>query len=413
MMGATLATPTAMGDADAVSGLAGALDGLRVLDFSQIGAGPTCSMYLADLGADVVKVEPPGGDVGRALAPPWYGSEAAIFVAFNRGKRSLCLDLKAEEGRCAARRLALRADVVVESFRPGVMARLGLGYGALAAERPGLVYCSVSGFGQTGPFAAHAGVDGIVQAASGLMSLIGGPDDAPSKVQAPIVDVTTGFIATIAVLGAILRRQRTDLGAHLDVSLFGSALALQQSALTQYFAEGRPPERIGSAAPYSAPNEAFRTEDGWIMVAAYLGDRWSRLCAILGRPELAEDARFATSPARLAHRAEMQRELNAAFVRRSTAAWVLELERADILCSPVASFDDLAVHPQARHMGAFGTVGGADGQTYHLPASPFGIRGPVPHLPRLGEHSRAVLAEAGFAEQAISDLMRAGIAREP
>ena len=280
-----------------------ALDGLIVIDFTQIGAGPTCTMLLADMGARVIKVEPPEGELGRGLGPGWIGDDSALFHAFNRNKLGVCVDLKSPQGLEVAKRLLAQADVLVESMRPGVMDRLGLGFEQLRAEHPRLIYCSVSAYGQAGPYASHAGVDGILQADSGLMSLIGSPDNEPAKVQAPVVDVVTGYVACVGILAKLAQRERDGLGGQLDVNLLNCALALQQPALTSYLANGVLPERIGSAAPYSAPNEAFQTADGWIMVAAYIGDRWSRLCTALNLPHLIADERFDTSAHRVANRA--------------------------------------------------------------------------------------------------------------
>jgi crotonobetainyl-CoA:carnitine CoA-transferase CaiB-like acyl-CoA transferase len=313
---------------------------IKVLDFSQIGAGPACSMILGDFGASVIKVEPPDGDIGRRLGPPWYGSQSPAFIAFNRNKRSICIDLKNADGNAVARRLALEADVLVESFRPGVMDKLGLGYASLSHERPRLIYCAISGYGQTGPLSRQAGVDGILQAASGLMGLVGDETSSPQKVQAPIVDVSTGYIGALAVLAALMERQNTGRGSYLDISLFATAVALQQSAVTSFLGDGRQPTKIGSAAPYSAPNEAFEASDGWIMVAAYIGERWKRLCDLLELPHLAEDPRFKTSSDRVTNRAAMREELRAAFYRRSCAEWLARLSDADILCSRVADYVD-------------------------------------------------------------------------
>ena len=262
-----------------------ALDGLTVLDFTHIGAGPTCTMLLADMGARVIKVEPPQGELGRQLGPAWIGDDSALYHAFNRNKLGLSLDLKTARGLDVARRLAASADVIVESMRPGVMNRIGLGYDRLSAENPGLIYCSISAYGQDGPYAERPGVDGIIQADSGLMSIIGTPESEPCKVQAPIIDVFTGYVAGLGILAKLAERRRDGKGGHLDTSLMNSALALQQSSITSYLTDGVLPQRQGSAAPYSAPNEAFETADGWIMVAAYNGGRWDRLCEVLGRSD--------------------------------------------------------------------------------------------------------------------------------
>jgi crotonobetainyl-CoA:carnitine CoA-transferase CaiB-like acyl-CoA transferase len=388
------------------------LDGIRVLDFTQIGAGPTCTMMLSDFGAHVVKVEPPAGDHGRRLGPPWYGALSPVHVAFNRGKQSICLDLKAPAGKEVALRLALGSEVVVESFRPGVMDDLGLGYRTLSAERPGLVYCAVSGYGQTGPLAQAAGVDGILQAASGLMGLIGDDASGPCKVQAPVVDVSTGYMAALAVLAALMTRGRTGRGTFLDVSLFATAVALQQSAVTSYIGDGQLPAKIGSAAPYSAPNEAFEASDGWIMVAAYLGDRWRRLCEILELPELVDDPRFATSSDRVVNRPAMRAALGEAFRRRSCAEWLPRLEAADILCSKVADYADLLANPQLSHLGLLVDLHHPLDGTFRAPGSPINPRetNAAPYLPppRPGEHAREILALAGYAPSEAEALLASG-----
>jgi crotonobetainyl-CoA:carnitine CoA-transferase CaiB-like acyl-CoA transferase len=326
--------------------LRNALDGLTVVDFTQIGAGPTCTMLMADMGARVLKIESPAGELGRGLGPGWIGDDSALFHAFNRNKLGVAIDLKSPDGIAVARRLVAGADVLVESMRPGVMARLGLGWDELSRQHPSLVYCSISAYGQTGPYADRAGVDGIVQADSGLMSLIGLEGTEPCKVQAPVVDVMTGYVACMAVLARLVQRARDGRGGQLDVNLFNSALALQQSSIASYFADGEAPVRVGSAAPYSAPNQAFETRDGWVMIAAYTPDRWTRLCALLGMPELAGDPRFATSPLRVANRRELVAILTRVLKTKTTDEWLPLLRAADILCSRVACYDDVMQHPQ-------------------------------------------------------------------
>ena len=392
-----------------------ALAGITVLDFTQIGAGPTCTMMLGDFGADVIKVEPPAGDVGRRLGPPWSGPHSAVFVAFNRGKRSIVLDLKHPDGRAAARRLALQADVLVESFRPGVMEALGLGYASLSAEHPGLVYCAVSGFGQTGPKSGEAGVDGIMQAASGLMGLIGDEASGPCKVQAPIVDVSTGYVGTSAVLAALLQRSRTGRGDFLDVSLLATAVALQTSAVTGFLADGEQPCKIGSAAPYSAPNEAFQASDGWVMVAAYIGDRWRRLCTILGVPDLVDDPRFDTSSNRVHNRPALRQALGPAFARRPCADWLEQFKAADILCSKVAGYADLMEDAQVSHLGMVVRLDHAgDGafRTVGHPVNPCEANAaPFTPPPRHGEHTQPVLTEAGFSPGEVEAMLASGAVR--
>ncbi len=393
--------------------LRSSLENIRVADFSQIGAGPTCSMFLGDLGADVIKVESPSGDIGRALGPPWITDDlSSIFAAFNRNKRSICIDLKSERGLEAAIRLVRSCDVVVESFRPGVMDKLGLGYEAVRAINPGVVYCSVSAYGSTGDGARLGGVDGIVQAASGLMSLIGDEGQPPSKVQAPVVDVTTGYIATVAVLAQLLQKQRTGAGGYLDVSMFASAVALQQSSLTGFLGNGEVPARLGSAAPYSAPNEAFPASDGWVMVAAYQGGRWERLCALLERSDLLCDARFATSPLRVRNRAEMRAELADAFSRRSCAEWLELLMAEDILCSKVCDYADLMRDPHLAHLGLITRLTDDLGRSYQVPGFPVNSRESqsLPHraAPLQGQHTVEVLTELDFSAAETAALISAG-----
>lgn len=386
-----------------------ALKGLRVVDFSQIGAGPTCGMMLADLGADVVKVESPAGDPGRRLGPPWYGSESPIHVAFNRGKRNICIDLRTPGGQRIAAELVAKADVVLESFRPGVLDKFGLGYQSVRETNPKVIYCSVSGFGQTGPFADRAGVDGILQAMSGFMGLIGHPDSEPCKVQAPVVDVVTGYIATIGVLTRLLECHRTGRGASIDVSLFTAALALQQSSLTSYLGDRQLPQRIGSAAPYSAPNEAFEASDGWVMVAAYLGDRWERLCRVLDVEYLTEDPRFKSSSDRVANRNEMRTALSAAFRRRTCGEWLEIFENNDILCAKVSDYEDVLANPQFKHcrmlvdvdhprQGQFQTVG------FPIDSVESNALGFQPAANQ-GEHSREILAGLGYSAADVDRLI--------
>ncbi len=392
-----------------------ALANITVLDFSQVGAGPACGMLLGDLGAEVIKIEAPGGDIGRKLGPPWQEGESVVSMSFNRNKRSLVLDLKKPEARAVAERMAAAADVVLESFRPGVMDKLGVGYAALSAKFPRLVFCSVSAYGQDGPWRDKPGVDGIVQAVSGLMSQVGAEGSPPMKLQIPAADLVTAFLAATAVLAALRVRDATGRGQHLDMSLYNSALMLQQSAIASYLSSGELPARSGSAAPYSAPNEAYPTRDGWIMIAAYHEDRWSALCEVLGEEGLAARPEFATSPLRVANRGKLMQELSRLLAAKSTAEWQAALEAADVICGPIAGYDAVLASPQLAHNGAIvemrhpkagrvRTVGAAlgdrDAQSrVHLPP------------PMIGEHSREVLAGFGFAPQEIDALFSSGAVR--
>jgi crotonobetainyl-CoA:carnitine CoA-transferase CaiB-like acyl-CoA transferase len=394
-----------------------ALEDLTVLDFTHIGAGPTCTMLLGDMGARIIKVEPPEGELGRKLGPAWIGEDSALYHGFNRNKLGLSLDLKTPSGISIAKRLAAQADIVVESMRPGVMNRLGLGYETLSQDNPNLIYCSISAYGQSGPYAAHAGVDGILQADSGLMSIIGSADSEPAKVQAPVVDVFTGYVATTGILAQIHKTAAEGRGAHLDVNLFSSAIALQQVSLTNYLVEGTVPDRIGSAAPYSAPNEAFQASDGWLMVAAYNGGRWERLCDVMDLPNVKQDARFATSSLRVSHRAEMRKVLGKRFKERSRQDWLETLRGADILCAPVADYDDLMRHPQLL---ANGMLSGVDHPAFgkiRMPGFPINSAemAATDHspAPSLGQHSREVLESFGYTKREIEALIQQNVVGAP
>ena len=384
--------------------LADALSGLKVIDFTQVMAGPTCTLCMADLGADVVKVEAPAGDLSRALSP-WVHGEAVAFLALNRNKRSIVLDLKQPAHRQAALELIAQADVLVESFRPGVMARFGLDYATVSAGNPRLIYCSVSAYGQHGASKDLPGVDGVLQAVSGLMSVTGARDGEPCKVPVPVVDLITGSLATISILAAVADRQRTGLGQHVEASMFASAIALQHVSFASYFADGHVPGPQGNAAPYSTPNEALRCADGWIMVAAYHPARWQALCAAIGAPELASDPRFSENRSRLQHREMLLRLLEARMVAHPRAFWLEKFTAVDIICGPINNYAEVA------QSAPFGEAALAESLQHPvagrvtLPRSVIGEVGERPRArrvaPTLGQHTREVLAELGMSSGAI------------
>jgi len=398
-----------------MSSINAALEGIRVLDFSMVGAGPACGMLLGDMGAAVIKIESPAGDVGRKLGPPWQGGESVVSMSFNRNKRSLVVDLKQAAGVEIVLRMAAQADVVLESFRPGVMEKLGLGYTTLAALFPRLVYCSVSAYGQSGPWRDKPGVDGIVQAVSGLMSQVGTPGAPPMKVQIPAADVVTGFLATAAVLAALRVRDQPGplqgCGQHLDMSLYNSALMLQQSAIASYLSSGEVPPKSGSAAPYSAPNEAYPTKDGWIMVAAYHDDRWKAFCKVIGDPAMSVMPEFASSPLRVANRDALTRAVSLRLAAKTSAEWQVLLEAADIICGPIAEYDAVMAQPQLAHNGAIVEMEHPRAGTVRMPGSAIGDRDAQARVrlppPMVGEHSREVLADFGFAKSEIETLLAA------
>jgi crotonobetainyl-CoA:carnitine CoA-transferase CaiB-like acyl-CoA transferase len=375
------------------------LSGLRVIDFTQVAAGPTCTMMLADRGADVIKIEAPTGDLCRQLGPPWINGESVVYLSLNRNKRSVVLDLKQQQNVEVARQLVAQADIVVESFRPGVMERLGLGYQAMRELKPDLLYCSISAYGQTGPSREKPGVDGIIQAVSGLMSITGTASGEPTKVQAPVVDMVTGFMSTIAILDALRMRDRTGQGQWLDISMYASAMQLQQTALASYLASGEVPVPCGSGAPYAAPNEAYPTKDGWIMVAAYHEQRWRAFCRLLDLDSLPQDIRFSSLSSRVQYRDDLFDIVAVPLKQKTTAEWIAEFEQADIICAPVANYADLTrsaqfvrssptvrfTHPAAGEVDVIGPMRTSLSADQPVPA----IRPP----PRLGEHTREVLAE--------------------
>jgi crotonobetainyl-CoA:carnitine CoA-transferase CaiB-like acyl-CoA transferase len=391
------------------------LNGVRVIDFSHVLAGPVCSMTLADLGAHVVKIEPPDGEIGRRIGPPWISGESAVFISVNRNKHSVAIDLKTEAGRQIVLRMLRDADVLVENFRPGVMNSMGLGFDALRELNPRLVYCSISAFGQKGASSKRPGVDGVIQAVSGLMSTLGTTNDEPLKVPIPVADMMGGYLASIAILGALHRVRTGGSGQHLDVSLYNATLMMQQIGFAAFFASGREPEKTGSAAPYACPNEAFPTQDGWIMVVAYHPQRWHALCEVLAMPALRADPRFATNDDRVRHRATLHQILAARFAERTTAQWMERLAARDILCAPVASYRDVVETAEYAECGLAQTIdhpGAGSMRTHGFALGPSDSPS-APDLPAplIGQHTLQMLQQYGFADSEIAGLLNAGVIR--
>jgi crotonobetainyl-CoA:carnitine CoA-transferase CaiB-like acyl-CoA transferase len=394
--------------------VSGPLEGCRVIELAHIMAGPVCGLMLADMGAEVIKVEKLTGDDTRRMLPPDVNGEAAAFMMMNRNKRGIALDLKQPEGREALLRLLDRADVVIENYRKGTMEKLGLGYETLAARNPGLIYCEVSGFGRSGPYAERGGFDLIAQGMSGLMSITGeGPGRPPVKVGAPVTDITAGILAAMGVAAAYAHRLQTGKGQKVDTSLFEAGIvhSYWQSAIA--FATGVSPGAMGSAHPLNAPYQAFRTADGWINIGAANQKNWERLVAIIGRPELGQDPRFVTNDQRMANRPALEAALNAVFETRATADWLAILEEGGFPAGPVLSIGEMHADPQAvaREMivetdhpkaGRVKTLG----LPVKFSATPGGITRPAPLL---GQHSRAILAEIGYNEQQIEQMVAQGV----
>jgi crotonobetainyl-CoA:carnitine CoA-transferase CaiB-like acyl-CoA transferase len=400
----------------------GALSHLRVLDLSRVLAGPWASQLLADLGAEVLKVERPGaGDETRGWAPPYLRdgsgketSESAYYLAANRGKKSVTLDLARPEGQAVVRRLAARCDVLLENYKVGSLARHGLGYEAMREVNPRLIYCSITGFGQTGPYRHRAGYDFLVQAMGGLMSLTGAPDGQPMKVGIALTDVLTGMYATTAILAALSARERTGRGQHVDVALLDVQVATLANQATNYLVSGAAPQRIGNAHPNIVPYQAFAASDGDLVLAVGNDAQFARLCERAGVPELATDQRFATNAGRVRHRGILVPMLEELFRTRTRAAWLELLEPAGIPCGPINDlaevFEDAQV--RAREMRvelAHPTAGKVPlvGCPIRLSDTPVEYRLAPPLL---GADTREVLSEvAGLSEDEIEHLTKEGI----
>jgi crotonobetainyl-CoA:carnitine CoA-transferase CaiB-like acyl-CoA transferase len=393
---------------------AGPLAGVKVVELAHIMAGPVCGLMLADLGADVIKVEKiPGGDDTRRMVPPQVGDESAAFMMMNRNKRGIAVDLKRPEGVEVLRRLLRDADVLIENHRRGTMERLGLGYEALARENPALVYCSVSGFGRTGPYADRGGFDLIAQGMSGLMSITGeGPGRPPVKVGAPVTDITAGILAAMGVLAAYTNRLKTGRGQVVDTSLFEAGIVhtYWQSAIC--LATGVSPGAMGSAHPLNAPYQAFPTADGWLNLGAANQNNWEKLCDAIAAPELKSDPRFRLNSGRMANLAALTAVLDTKFRTRTTAEWLQILERAGVPAGPVLSIAEMHADPQAQARDMVPTVTHSavgDVKTIGVPVK-FSDTPAAVHraAPRLGEHTREVLQSIGYSAAEIARLLRAG-----
>lgn len=375
-----------------------ALAGIRVIDFSRVLAGPFCTMLLADYGADVVKVEnPKGGDDTRQWGPPWAGELSAYYISINRNKRSITLNLKTAEDRETARRLITHADILVENFKVGQMREYGLDYATLAAEHPRLIYCSITGYGQTGPYAQRAGYDFAIQAESGLMAITGPADGQPFKVGVAMSDVTTGLFATHAILAALHYREKTGQGQYIDLSLLESQVAALVNVTSNYLISQQRPPRYGNAHPNIVPYQTFEAADGTFVLAVGNDRQFGVVCVHLGCAELATDARFATNPARVVNRGALEAILQPLFRQKPVQAWVDELSALQIPVAPVNNIPDVLHDSHIRARGLVHEVTLGDG-------TPIEMVGPAPQLsqtpptirrppPRLGEHTNEVLHE--------------------
>src|SRR5215831_17850024 len=329
-----------------------ALEGMRVLEITQVMSGPFCGLLLADMGADVIKVEKPQGDDSRRMVPPTLKGESAPFMAINRNKRGISIDLKTDEGREVFRQLAARADVLVENFRPGTMDGLGLGYDELSTHHPELIYCSISGFGQTGPYRDRGGFDLVAQAMSGMISITGNPGEPPVKVGVPIADLNAGIYACYAILAAYIHRLKTGQGQRIDTSLLEASLAYTFWESAIFFATGDNPPPMGSAHRLSAPYQVFKAADGHFALGAANQANWHKLCEAIGRPDLLEDERFTTNGDRTTNQRELSAVLEDVFAAGPVEYWMAALGHAGVPAGPVYSIGQVYSDPQvlARDM---------------------------------------------------------------
>ncbi|UFN49489.1 CoA transferase [Roseomonas sp. OT10] len=394
-------------DAPAASG---ALAGLTVLDLTRVRAGPTCVRQLADWGARVIKIEtPPGLEGGDPMGGPRAGSD---FQNLHRNKRGLTLNLKAPEGVAVLKRLAATADVVVENFRPDVKHRLGIDHAALSAVNPRLIYASISGFGQDGPYAKRPGFDQIAQGMGGLMSITGQPGQGPMRVGIPVADLCAGIFAAQGILTALLERERSGRGQWVQTSLLQAQIFMLDFQASRWLMEGQVAKQAGNDHPTAIPTGVFPTADGHINIATTGNAIWRRLCEALEAPEWAEDARFADGPARSANRATLNALIAERTRQRSGADWVERLNAAGVPCGPINSIDQVFADPQVQHLGMAQNLD-ADGREVAYVAQPFTLsRTPsqlTRHPPAAGEHTAEVLAEAGYSEEEIAALRTARV----
>ena len=392
-----------------------ALEGVRVLDCSQILAGPFCSMLLADMGADVIKIEKPnGGDDTRRMGPPFIDTESAAFLAMNRNKRSIVLNFKEQSGVQAMKTLVKDADIVIENYRTGTMARLGLGYEDLKNINPGIIYCSISGFGRTGPYANRGGFDMVEQGMSGLMSITGVPDSPPVKVGVPIADMNAAMFATYGILTAYINKLRTKKGQYLEISLLEAAIAYTVWESAGYFATGDIAEPLGSSHRNSAPYQALKTKDGHINVGAPNQSNWERFANAIERSDLVTRNEFKDNASRLVNRESLERELELTLTTKNSSEWLEVLEKSGVPAGPILNISEVWNDPQveARNMkvtldhptaGKITNIGLA-AKLYNTPGR---ITKPAPLL---GEHTREILVDAGYSKKNIEDLIDSGAA---
>lgn len=373
------------------------LHGIRVLDLSRVLAGPYCTMVLGDLGADVIKVESPDGDETRAWGPPFTNGESAYYLCVNRNKRSIVVDFKTDEGRKILQELVKQSDVLVENFRPGTLARFSLDYESASKANPNLIYCSITGFGQTGPLRDRPGYDFMIQGMGGLMSITGVPDGEPMKVGVAVTDLFAGQNAVIAILAALQARTQTGKGQHLDISLFDSQVAMLANIASNYLVSGNLPKRYGNAHANIVPYQSFQASDAWFVLAVGNDRQFEKLCEVISKREVASDVRFRLNAERVKHREELIPILKPVFLTKTSSEWLSKLENAGIPCGPINSLDKVFSMPQVEARQMLIHMEHPEIEDLRLVGSPLKFSDtPVDFRlppPRLGEHTEEVLKE--------------------
>jgi len=386
------------------------LSDIRVMDMSRVLAGPYCTMIMGDLGADVIKVEPPEGDETRGWGPPFLDTESAYYLCVNRNKRGVVVNLKTEEGKTILRELARQSDILVENFRPGTLRRFGLDFASLRSNNPRLIYCSISGFGQTGSLCDRPGYDFMIQAMGGLMSFTGEPEGEPMKVGVAVTDIIAGLYAVIAIQAALQVREKTGVGQYIDISLFDSQLAWLVNVGSNFLVSGSLPKRYGNAHANIVPYQSFATSDGYFALAVGNDRQFQRLCNLLGHPEWSIDTRFMTNKGRVDYRDDLIPLLQAALLARPAEEWLAALEAAEIPCGPIHTLDKVFAEPQVTEremlIGMEHPVTGniaMVGSPLKMQATPVSYRLPPP---RLGEHTSQVLKDVlGYSDHQVQDMI--------
>ena len=394
-----------------------ALEGIRVLDLTQIMAGPFCTMLLADLGAEVIKIENPrGGDDSRRMAPPYYNGEPASFMAMNRNKYGMAVDIRTPAGKQVLWQLIETADVLVENFRPGTMTRLGFGFEEVHTRYPKLVYCSISGFGQTGPYRERGGFDLVAQAMSGVLSVTGSPEE-PAKVGVPMSDLNAGLYASHAILASLLSRVRTGEGQYIDTSLFEAALAYTFWESNEYWATGIAPQRLGTSHRLSAPYQVFATANTWIAIGAANQRNWELLVKAMDRADLLQNADFATNADRMKNLPQLVTTLTATLKTRTTEEWLQILDKAAVPCGPVLSLDEVYQHPQVKARAMDMEVQHPIAGPIHAIGFPVKYSSTPGHMyrpaPVLGQHTFAMLKSLGYSSEECLQLETDGVILDP